>query len=601
MYEPIPPVPVNCVHLSKFGTNSTQWVVRRGPRPRLAMALRQLLPPLYLAIIASCRFQLENQISPWCVGVSLESRRRANEVIAKRCDASDDSQLWEWKNETQLWNLATGKCLAIQSGGDGWAYVETCRNPFLYDQHAWSWTSYRALLSNRTNQCLDIQGDPPNIEGAHLGDWPCETRPGNTDHRWREVPKDYFCEDFGDDKCMAALGEGYFTRRDRSSSCRRRQCATSDCCELHTCYAAACENMGQLKVHRRRRVSCAEYTCSVQGCCDRTCMHHQSCPNGTAVHDPNMTCGLNEEGVDDTANCTEQCCTNYTTTLTSTTQTFTTQTFTSTTGCSTHADCRGRAASVGGATVAATFCDTSALPGQCVPNPATFFMSSLASWHLAAQLNTLQGASATIQYTYEASMRRESGEEVSREDAQGVEEATEKSLSFVLSTTVHREAKDCLERLEQVVREDCGQEAGAGFGQALRKGISAVGDVAAGVVEAFPVASTVVQGISAAAGPILGLFGIKEEECDPVTLGEKTTNCITSGTSETRSTEEQEAYTRAKRSTTTDVKRLAENVGRGESVVQSQLPKVSRFGSFTSTLRQPTWSIPSTRGSASSA
>ena len=46
-----------------------------------------------------------------------------------------------------------------------------------------------------------------------------------------------------------------------------------------------------------------------------------------------MTCGLNEEGVDDIANCTEQCCTNYTSTLTSTTQTFTTRTFTTTTGC----------------------------------------------------------------------------------------------------------------------------------------------------------------------------------------------------------------------------------------------------------------------------
>ena len=117
----------------------------------------------------------------------------------------------------------------------------------------------------------------------------------------------------------------------------------------------------------------------------------------------------------------------------------------------------------------------------------------------------------------------------------------------------------------EVVREDCGQEAGAGFGQALREGISAIGDVAAGVVEAFPVASTVVQGISAVAGPILDLFGIKEE-CDPVTLGERATECITNGTSETRSTEEEEAYTRAKRSTTTDVKRLAENVGRGETI-----------------------------------
>ena len=153
------------------------------------MALRQLLPPLYLAIIASRRFQLENQISPWCVGVSLASRRRANQVIAKRCDASDDSQLWEWKGGAQLWNLATDKCLAIQSGGDGWVYVETCRNPFLYDQHNCSRTSYDALLSSRTGQCLDIQGDPPKVEGAHLGDWPCETRPGNTDHRWREVPK----------------------------------------------------------------------------------------------------------------------------------------------------------------------------------------------------------------------------------------------------------------------------------------------------------------------------------------------------------------------------------------------------------------------------
>ncbi|CAE7642520.1 unnamed protein product [Symbiodinium necroappetens] len=186
--------------------------------------------------------------------------------------------------------------------------------------------------------------------------------------------------------------------------------------------------------------------------------------------------------------------------------------------------------------------------------------------------------------------------------AQGVEEATEKSLSFVLSTTVHREAKDCLERLEQVVREDCGQEAGAGFGQALREGISAVGDVAAGVVEAFPVASTVVQGISAAAGPILGLFGIKEEECDPVTLGEKTTNCITSGTSETRSTEEQEAYTRAKRSTTTDVKRLAENVGRGETIsCAATAPQGVTLWQLYLHTPAATWSIPSTRGSASSA
>ena len=197
--------------------------------------------------------------------------------------------------------------------------------------------------------------------------------------------------------------------------------------------------------------------------------------------------------------------------------------------------------------------------GTCIPNPENLFLCSLASWTLAAQLNALPGADgASVTYTYQASMAKESGSDISEKEAQGVEKATLQSTSFVMTQTVHEDAKECIENTRQVI-EDCPDP----VGDTVRGIVDAAIPMIGTLVKALPLIGMFADPLAAVADAFWGIFG-KKTECDPVTITESISNCVNHGTSSSSSEENKKEQRIAHDFITEEVKKLSESVVSGE-------------------------------------
>jgi len=233
----------------------------------------------------------------------------------------------------------------------------------------------------------------------------------------------------------------------------------------------------------------------------------------------------------------------------------TTTTTTMDLSCQVDKNCTDKFVFIGATAAEANFCEE----GRCTANLVNHYLSSVATWHLAASLNGLAGG-ATLTHEYMAKSVKESGHEMSLEDMQSIQEATSASVRFGLSDSVHMESKQCVEELVTTFH-DCPP----GFFERLGGALTTV----AGILgPGGSVASAVVATVGAVSGAFLPLLD-GDDGCTEKEVTEKTMDCIVHGKTQTRTTEEQQEHSLAREMMVTQMEKLTHKVAAGETMTCS--------------------------------
>ena len=212
---------------------------------------------------------------------------------------------------------------------------------------------------------------------------------------------------------------------------------------------------------------------------------------------------------------------------------------------------------IDGMEVDANHCDD--LKKLCVPRTESFFLSSLASWQLAVSTAPLPGAVATQSFEYSTSVATTEARSLSSSQTRELVTTVSESTSFLLQTSVHENAQNCVTNIQEQVK-DCPPGIGETIGNALSEGLQTIIDKK--TLGLSRVAKDVMEPLAGAGGELVGnaVGAFLGNDCTPTTVSEKVSQCLETGTSETRSSEETNARQQARGLALQELTRIATSV-----------------------------------------